>query len=373
MDIKVRNELAQYKDHPAFYGVMLGDEPTYHNAYCYGELYKSIKRVMPTCYVQYNLNPLQDSSSDMIKFYYSGEKYSSPTEAQSEAAYKSYVRAFIDSMGIDYIQYDDYPFKSAEEGFLFWTETVPYVDQTALRNLQIVAEIAKEKGIAVKVVTQSCLMHTGGEDGPVHIRQITESDARWLNNYLMGFGVTQINYFTYWTKASNSSKGEWYDDGGSFVNKNGTTTAVYNFMKTIMADNTAFAPTISHFSYNESQAMGDNTNGNLNNDHINWGGELKVAKNFKWLSSVSESKGNGYVLVTELYDADKYNYMYMFMNTVDTYYGGQQSVTVTLASNVTKFYVYDQSGSRTLVEGNTYTATLNAGQAFYIMPCAFAN
>ena len=373
LDIKVRNELAQYKDHPAFYGVMLGDEPTYHNAYCYGELYKSIKRVMPTCYVQYNLNPLQDSNSDIIKFYYSGEKYSSPTAAQSEAAYKSYVRAFIDSMGIDYIQYDDYPFKSAEEGILFWKDTVPYVDQTALRNLQIVAEIAKEKGIAVKVVTQSCLMHTGGSSGPVHIRQITENDARWLNNYLMGFGVTQINYFTYWTKASNSSNGEWYDDGGSFVNKNGTTTAVYNFMKTIMADNTAFAPTISHFSYNESQVMGNNTNGNLNNDHINWGGELKVAKNFKWLSSVTESKGNGYVLVTELYDADKYNYMYMFMNTVDPYYGGQQSVTVTLASNVTKFYVYDQSGNRTLVEGNTYTATLNAGQAFYIMPCAFAN
>ena len=128
-----------------------------------------------------------------------------------------------------------------------------------------------------------------------------------------------------------------------------------------------------HFSYNESQVMGNNTSSSLNNDHINWSSVLKATKSFKWLSSVTESKGNGYVLVTELYDADKYNYMYMFMNTVDTYYGGQQSVTVTLASNVTKFYVYDQSGNRTLVEGNTYTATLNAGQAFYIMPCAFAN
>ena len=93
------------------------------------------------------------------------------------------------------------------------------------------------------------------------------------------------------------------------------------------------------------------------------------AKTFKWLSNVTTSKE--YTLVTELYDAKNCNYMYMFMNTIDTYYGGTQSVTVTLNENVKAFYVYAPNGTRTLVEGNTYTVSLTAGQAIYVMPCQF--
>ena len=236
-----------------------------------------------------------------------------------------------------------------------------------MRNIQLIAEIAAERGLDVKVVTQTALMHTGGKDGPVHIRKITEADARWLNNYLMGFGVKQINYFTYWTKASNSSEGEWYDDGGSFVNRNGSTTEVYNIMKAIMADNDKFAPTISNFNYSDSHVYGTNNDSNLNNDHISWSSSLTDSNySFKWLTNVTTSKE--YTLVTELYDEENYNYMYMVMNTIDTYYGGTQSVTVTLDSKVASFYVYQSNGSRTLVTGNTYTVSLTAGQAIYIMP-----
>ena len=371
LDRWVYEQLKPYMNHPAFYGVMLADEPSFHNAYCYGEIYKSIKRVMPECYVQYNLLPMEQKFGT-IQYRYPGVNAigKNISNAQIENAYKQYVEGFLDSMGTDYIQYDDYPFKSAEEGLLFWTETVPYIDNTSLRNIQLIAEIAKERDLDVKVVTQSAIMRSGGEDGAIHIRQITEADARWLNNYLMGFGVKQINYFTYWTKASSSSSGEYFEDGGSFVNRDGSTTALYDFMKTIMADNTAFAPTISHFDYNESHVYGSNNDSNLNNDHISWSSSLTDSNySFKWLTNVTTSKE--FTLVTELYDAEKYNYMYMVMNTIDTYYGGTQNVTITLDSSVKKFYVYDQRGNRTLIEGNTYSAQLTAGQAIYIMPCAW--
>ena len=367
LDAYLMGEIKHYKDHPAFYGVMLADEPSYHNAYCYGKVYQSLKRIAPDMYVQYNLLPLEQNLST-IQYRYPGlSSNSSLSNAQVENAYKAYVTGFIDAMGTDYIQYDDYPFKSAEEGFLIWKDTVPYVDNTALRNIQLIAEIAAERGLDVKVVTQTALMHTGGQNGPVHIRKITEADARWLNNYLMGFGVKQINYFTYWTKASNSSSGEWYDDGGSFVNRDGSTTEVYNIMKAIMADNDKFAPTISNFNYSDSHVYGTNNDSNLNNDHIDWSSSLTDSNySFKWLTNVTTSKE--YTLVTELYDEENYNYMYMVMNTIDTYYGGTQSVTVTLDSNVASFYVYNPNGTRTLVSGNTYSVSLTAGQAIYIMP-----
>ena len=367
LDAYLMGEIKHYKDHPAFYGVMLGDEPSYHNAYCYGKVYQSLKRIMPEMYVQYNLLPLEQTFST-IQYRYPGvnDIGSKITNAQIENAYKAYVTSFIDAMGTDYIQYDDYPFKSAEEGFLIWKEAVPYVDNTSLCNIRLIAEIAAERGLDVKVVTQTALMHGGGQNGPVHIRKITEADARWLNNYLMGFGVKQINYFTYWTKASNSSSGEWYDDGGSFVNRDGSTTEVYNIMKNIMAENTAFAPTISNFNYSASQIYGTNNNSSLNNAHITWSPSWDDVASFKWLTNVTTSLE--FTLVTELYDAENYNYMYMVMNTIDPYYGGTQSVTITLDSKVASFYVYNPNGTRTLVSGNTYSVSLTAGQAIYIMP-----
>jgi hypothetical protein len=185
----------------------------------------------------------------------------------------------------------------------------------------------------------------------------------------MGFGVKQINYFTYWTKRASSSSGEYFVDGGSFVNNNGTPTALYTFMQTIMADNDKFAPTISHFDYNASQVFGSNNSSSKNNDHISWSSSLTAAASFRFLSSVTTSLE--YTLVTELYDKDNYNYMYMVMNTIDPNDKGTQSITVTLDSSVTKFYVYDQSGNRTLQTGNTYSVSLTAGQAVYIMPCAW--
>ena len=249
----------------------------------------------------------------------------------------------------------------------FWETTTPYIDPTSLRNIQLVAELAKERGLAVKVVTQSCVMKKGGSDGDVLIRQITEEDARWLNNYLMGFGVKQINYFTYWTKYANSSTGEYFEDGGSFVNRDGTTTAVYDFMKTIMANNTAFAPTISHFAYNASKVVGSD-NGNQNNDHISWSSSLTADTSFRLLTSVTTNLE--YALVTELYDKDNYNYLYMVMNTIDPNEGGTQTITVTFADTIDTIYVYDQTGARTAVTltNNTYTVTLTAGQAVYLLP-----
>ena len=152
---------------------------------------------------------------------------------------------------------------------------------------------------------------------------------------------------------------------------------MYTFMQTIMDDNDRFAPTIMNFDYNASQVFGS-ANSTYNNEHITWSSSLTAVASFKWLSSCTSN--NGYALVTELYDKDNYNYMYMVMNTTDPYIDaggnqtlatGTQSITVTLDSSVTKFYVYDQSGNRTLQSGNTYTVSLTAGQAIYIMPCAW--
>lgn len=364
LDSYIAECLSLYKDHPAFYGVMLGDEPSYQNAYCYGEVYKAIKRVAPDVYVQYNLLPL-NNNKDSIKYRYPNlATDNSITNADIENAYVAYLEAFLDSMGVDYVQYDHYPMKS-EMGIFVEN---PYISPTYLRGLQLVGELAKTRDIAVKVVAQTCVQNTSGEDGMLYLRQITEDDARWINNSLLGFGVKEINYFTYWTKQANYSEGEWFVDGGSFVNRDGTTTELYNFMKTIMAENQAFAGTIKSFDYRGSRVY--NGKSVFSEQHISW---LKSNDTFGCITNVTTSQEA--TLVTELYDWERYNYMYMLMNTIDTNEKnakGQdttQTITVTFNDYYTNAYVY-QNGVRTSVAlaNGVYTVTLTAGQAVYVLP-----
>ncbi len=369
LDSYITECLSLYKDHPAFYGVMLGDEPSYQNAYCYGEVYKAIKRVAPDVYVQYNLLPL-NNNTDSIKYRYPNlANDNSISKVDIENAYVAYLETFLDSMGVEYVQYDHYPMKSEKTGSLIKVDT-PYISETYLRGLQLVGELAKERDITVKIVAQTCVQNTSGENGMLYLRQITEDDARWINNSLLGFGVKEISYFTYWTKQANSSDGEWFIDGGSFVNRDGTTTELYNFMKTIIAENQAFAGTIKNFDYRGSRVY-NGTNA-FSEKHISW---LNNDYTFGCITDVTTSKEA--TLVTELYDWERYNYMYMLMNTIDpnekNANGKNTSQTVTITFNgdygFTKAYVY-QNGARTSVEltNNTYTVTLTAGQAVYVLP-----
>ena len=369
LDSYIADCLSLYKDHPAFYGVMLGDEPSYHNAYCYGEVYKALKRLMPEIYVQYNLLPLDEKQST-IQYRYpeTTGTYTAYSQADIEERYVNYLTLFLDSMGVDYIQYDDYPMHSATKGVSFWETTTPYVAETYLRALQLVGELAKERDLAVKVVAQTFAQRSSGEDSPIYWRQITKDDAYWINNSLLGFGVKEINYFTYWTKQSNSSSGEYFIDGGSFVDRNGNKTALYTFMQTIMAENQAFAGTIKNFDYVGSRVYTGSYK--YDNSHIAW-----VNNDYTFKKVVSVTTSTDATLVTELYDSENYNYMYMLMNTIDpnekngNSKNTTQSITVTFDSAYTKAYVY-QNGVRTGVEltNGTYTVTLTAGQAVYVLP-----
>ena len=59
------------------------------------------------------------------------------------------------------------------------------------------------------------------------MRKLTEPGAKWLNNMLLGFGVKEISYFTYYTRTENKTDGESFPDNGSFVNLYGKPTNIY--------------------------------------------------------------------------------------------------------------------------------------------------
>lgn len=368
LDDYVRRCMALYKDHPGFYGLMLGDEPRIYHLQAYGQMYQAFKRVAPDMYIQYNLLPNStvyndkggvDNVDDDVRFPELTEEETDPnwTETQIDLKrYEKYLNMFMDVMpGIGFLQFDDYPIHSDN------------IDADYLSGLQIAAKVCKERDLELHVVSQSCGMYSSGPDGYLYLDALTKEDCQWMNNVLLGFGVKQIHYFTYWTKADQSTTGEYFIDGASFVTYGGEKTDLYYWMQEIMANNQKFAPVIKQFNYQGSKSY-LKTPTNFDRTQVDY---VDNSYEFKKLTNVEIEKEIG--LVTELYDAENNNYMYMIMNLVGGRNEGSrayQTNVVTFSSEYTHVVVY-RNGVGTpqkLGAGNTLEVEVAPGEAVFVLP-----
>lgn len=356
LDEFVEDCLSLYIDHEAFYGIMLGDEPFFYHSKSYGEMFRSIKRVSEKLgkdvYIQYNLNPIGIADGEETRSWRCPPL--EDTEGMSEtekmiAAYDAYLRLFMDETGAEYLQFDHYPLYSAEK-----------VMEIYLVGLQIAANVAKDYDVDFYFVTQTFNM----TDGSTVRRTLSEADMYWLNNMLLGFGVKQVSYFTYFTKADNNT--EHFKDGQSFLTWEGEKTDIYYWMQKIMAEEQKFAPTILNFDYVTSQVYKSSTTV-FNFAHVMYKLDTPA---FAKVTNVDVNKE--VALVTELYDDEKDNYMYMFQNVIDPMKKGSkayQTITATFAEEYKYAAVYVK-GERTLValDNGTLTMKHKPGEATYVIP-----
>ena len=363
LDAAIASYMAPYRDHEAFYGIMLGDEPFHYHTENYGQVYRAIKRVCPEAFIQYNLNPItagtginkegvRNIDARFPALVEGDEGYGAPVDSDQEliARYKKYLRGFMDATGAKYIQYDQYPMRSAEK-----------LDEYYFLGLQVVAEIAKEYDAEFLFVTQTYGQEEGSYGNP---RMLSEADLYWLNNGLVGFGVKQISYFTYWTKSDNNT--EHFIDGNSFITWYGEKTDIYHWMKNIMAEEQKLAPTILSFEYQTSKIF--MTQPTIFNS--NYAMRTIETADFTALKKVEINKE--VALVTELYDEAKGNYMYMVQNIVDTINKGSkafQTTVLTFDEQYTHAVVFVK-GEKTLkkLDNGTLTLKHKPGEATYVMP-----
>lgn len=354
LDAFIADCMAPYKDHEAFYGVMLGDEPFYYHAEHYGQVYRSIKRVCPDAFIQYNLNPISagvDPAVIDIRFpaLEDGEGEGLNTEEKLVLRYEKYLRLFMDATGADYIQYDQYPLTQED-----------YIDSYYILGLQVVARLAKEYGANFYFVSQTY----GQTDRGSYPRSLTQEDLYWLQNSLLGFGIKQISYFTYFTKADNTK--EHFVDGQSFITWEGEKTDIYFWMQQIMAEEQKFAPTLLSFDYNTSKVV-IKAPMTFNSNHVLLTLETP---DFTALTAVDVNKEAA--LVTELYDNEKQNYLYMVQNIVDPLNKGSKSfqTTVLTFAKQYKYAAVFVKGERTLVRLDNGQLTLKhkPGEATFVMP-----
>ncbi len=371
LDAYIEKCIALYKDHPGFYGLMLGDEPRIFHVTAYGELYHALRRVLPDKFIQYNLLPIAtdykddkgkdpaDSVSGRDRFPELTADEIDPDWSELEIAcakYEKYLNMYMDAMeGVEYLQFDDYPIHNGT------------VDADYLRGLQIAAKVCKERNLEFHMVAQTFGMYSSGPDGYLHWIKPSKANLHWQNNVLLGMGVKQIHYYTYWTKGDQSTTGEYFIDGSSFVTYAGEKTDVYYNMQEIMANNQVFAPVIKQFDYQGSRVYVKLPT-NFDRTHTLYADN---SYQFKKLTSVEFEKESG--LVSELYDSENDNYLYMIMNFTTGWNEGSrayQTNVVTFSTEYTHVVVY-KNGVGTpqkLEEGNKLTVEVAPGEAVFVLP-----
>ncbi len=342
LDEYVASCVKDYSAHPSFYGIQLRDEPAYNYFSSIGDLYRSLKRVLPDHFIQFNLLPANNGAK--------GSYCSGGAGMELAEAYKNYLTKFLDATGADYIMFDSYPMAGTNiRGAHFTT-------------LQVASEVAKERDVEVYAVAQTCSYAT---NGAIQTRVCTENDLYWQTNVYMGFGIKQLSYFNYWKK--KDANGEEFFDNASFISNNGEKTEIYHHMQTINAQLQELAKVSMNFDY-----VGSFYSSSQPSDYsVSYLSDLQLS-NMKYVANVTYGTSQA-VLITELYDETRDNTMYMIQNILDPMYVEAEGECVLEAEitfqNCTHLLIIDKGVQSTVgLERGRYSVTLQPGHAIFVIP-----
>lgn len=354
LDKAVAECVAPYCNQEGFYGIQLFDEPIYDQFPAYGQLMRSLKRVLPNAYIQSNLLPMTAPQKLLMpqKEYQvdvAGDKVATEQSAQWDV-YKKYIGDFQEMTQADNIHFDEYPFRRE---YIISGNTLP--------NYQIVARMCKERGLAFRVVLQS-FAHIW--NGTMHNRRMTESDMYWQTNFAMGFGVREYSFYTYLAKPDFKYKegvmGEM--DGAAFINLDGSQTALYGYTKRIIAEMKAFSAVARKYEYFGSYIVTE---------------AGKTCQDYDWTKFLYENEkcpipvtvDKGVALITKQEDGANELYMLENIGNVrDELFDGipPMQIKAVFPEGNKKFYFRGAEIQATPNEKGEYSFALKVGDAIFV-------
>ncbi len=273
--------IAPYKDHPAFGGVYLLDEPTWKPLPQLCQVYKALNQIDDNMFVQFNLLPMAGdanavvgtgSTSAGLFVDESKEENKNLTVAQ---AYRKYLETFAILSEADNITMDSYPIREkgpyADKGNYidkdyYLNGNAPklekeyYVQKTHFPTLQSLAEVCAKYGCIMGGLSNSCAMQKVRDDCDnvlVHChKQPDEMDMRYQLNAYMAFGVKIFSYYTYWAKRDNGP-GCYHVENTTFIAQDGTKLPLYYFMQKIHAEMAELAEILYDYNYSAMTWLGE--------------------------------------------------------------------------------------------------------------------
>lgn len=208
----------KFKDHPAIWGIDIGDEPSALDFPYYGELFGLTNTLFPKQFPYLNLYPN-----------YASVSHNSEDETTSQLGTKTYdehILRYCENVPADYLSYD----------FYVYCTTV----RKAYENLITVADACRRSGRGVWIVLQV----------NSHVPQgfMTENMLRFQAYSAMAFGVEAITWACY-------TAGWWYNQ---VLDENGEKTDQYDRLKKINAEINTISPLYMEYRVTDTHFIGFN-------------------------------------------------------------------------------------------------------------------
>ena len=358
LDAAVKACMEPYCHRKGFFGVQLLDEPQYKDFPAYGQIARSIKRVCPTAEIQANLLPIGapiellipeaqvDESDPTLKFVKSVEHPNAKFEE-----YEKYVNDFVTLTGLDYVLFDEYPFRRE---YIISGNTIP--------NYQLVGRICQKRNLEFRVVLQSFSQIWSGN---MQQRYMTESDMYWQTNLALGFGVKEFSFYTYLAKPDFDYKtGFGETDGGAFINLDGSKTALYFYTKRIIAEMKKFSKIALPYSYQNSYVI---TEKGKSKDDYDWTRYLYENEAYPYALDVQGGVG---LITKQLHEIGK-DELYMVENignVKDELFDGvgPMQVRVALPKGKKNFYFRGKKIRVKADKDGKYPLSLKVGDAVFV-------
>ena len=357
---RIKECISVYKDHPAFFGINLRDEPNWRSHDSFELVYKAIRQAekelgMKEIYLHMNQLPLGAG----------GNPYSPEGMFDNLGdSFSYYVEEWLRRTGANRISVDDYPYRGS--GLI----------SGYYNTLQTYRKMCDKYGADLTYVIQSIEAYSG--ENQVY-RAVDKADMYQQLFGLIGFGVDHFAYYTYMPTGNYTATGTMYTDNGSFLTREGEKTNIWYWGQEVLADAQKFAPVALSYDFKGSKFYLNQVVNHDNSVYLTTSGSAygqtpmlyDNSYEHKYLKGIEMD--NDAVLTTEMYDEENDLYMYMVQNAVDPGAGQngrtEMNVTATFDSQFTWVAEYD-CGNLTYVklDNGVYKNLLSAGQQVFLIP-----
>ena len=201
---------SEFRDHPAIWGIDVGDEPSALDFPHYGKVTALTERLFPNQFAYLNLYPNYASVA---------ENSAQQTVNQlGTATYAEHIRRYCENVGLDYICYDFYMYSLSADRQSFFGINRAY------ENLRTVADACRSTGRAMWIVLQ---VNSNRPEEWINTDQL-----RFQANSALAFGAEVVTWACY-------TGGWWHNQ---VLDGQGEKTEQYEKLKTVNAELCAIGP-----------------------------------------------------------------------------------------------------------------------------------
>jgi len=204
--------IARVKNNPLFYGYYIIDEPSADSFPELGKLVAYLHEHDPGRLGYINLLPIYANNKQL------------GVQGDVVAAYKEYLRQYIEIVKPDLLSYDHYSFGINGDTNQYFL------------NLSLIRQAALDAHIPFMSIVQACRFSE-------NVRTPNADELRWLNYTSLAYGSQGISYFVY---SVNSFYQKFKENPGQMMAPDGTPTPQYEAAKQLNPQFVAIASQLQH-------------------------------------------------------------------------------------------------------------------------------